>query len=233
MKKVLVSLLTLALLCALTACGGQAQSGGNDGEASQQPSAAQSQQPSATPAPDNQPEETPTGLEVPPAEDETQVGNGVLVAYFSATGTTRPVAERMAEALGAELYEIVPEQPYTDADLNYNTDCRANDEQNDPSARPGISGSVENMEQYDTILLGYPIWWGVEPKIVDTFLESYDLSGKTIVPFCTSGGSGVGSSVSSIRKLVPGAEVLDGRRFSGGASQDDVADWLAGLGLAG
>lgn len=89
------------------------------------------------------------------------------------------------------------------------------------------------MEQYDTILLGYPIWWGVEPKIVDTFLESYDLSGKTTAPFCTSGGSGINASVSSIRELVPDAEILDGQRFSSGASQDDVAGWLARLELAG
>ena len=224
MKKILSALISLSLLCALTACGGG--QGAADSSTSQ-PSAPVQSQPAPS-QPDASAEEPPTGT------DSSEHGaDGILIAYFSATGNTRPVAELMADVLDADLYEIVPEDPYTDADLNYNTDCRANDEQNDPDARPAISGGVEHMEQYDTILLGYPIWWGVEPKIVDTFLESYDLSGKTIAPFCTSGGSGINASVSSIRELVPDAEILDGQRFSSGASQDDVAGWLARLGLAG
>ncbi len=113
----------------------------------------------------------------------------ILVAYFSATGNTRPVAEKAAEVTGGDLFEIVPAQPYTAADLNYNTDCRANAEQNDPGARPAIANAVEDMGQYDTVLIGYPIWWGRAPKIIHTFLETYDLSGKTVAAFCTSGSS--------------------------------------------
>ena len=153
-------------------------------------------------------------------------GGKVLVAYFSATGNTRPVAEKVAEATGGDLFEIVPAQPYTVADLNYNTDCRANAEQNDPNARPAISSTVENMEQYDAVLIGYPIWWGRAPKIIHTFLETYDLSGKTIATFCTSGGSP--HEDATLRDYEPDAAWLEGRRFSG---TSQVEDWVNGLDL--
>ncbi len=155
----------------------------------------------------------------------------VLIAYFSATHNTEGVAHHLEEILDADLYEIVPEQPYTSADLNYNTDCRANQEQNDPDARPAISGGVEDMGQYDVIFLGYPIWWGQAPKIISTFLECYDLSGKTIVPFCTSGSSGIGSSAANLHSLAGSATWLDGQRFGAGASRSAVEAWVNGLGL--
>lgn len=158
-------------------------------------------------------------------------GTKVLIAYFSATNNTEGIANHLKAILDADLYEIVPETPYTSADLNYNTDCRANREQNDASARPTISGSVSNMEQYDVIFLGYPIWWGQAPKIIYTFLESYDLSGKTIVPFCTSGSSGIGSSASNLHNLASSTTWLNGQRFSGGASRSTVESWVNGLGL--
>lgn len=156
----------------------------------------------------------------------------VLVAYFSATGTTEGVAENIAAGLNADLYEIVPQEPYTDADLNYNDDdSRSTIEMNDPDARPAISGSVENMEQYDIVFIGYPIWWGEAPRIISTFVESYDFSGKTIVPFCTSGGSGIGSSAEDLEELTSGAEWLSGSRLRGSDSQEDVMEWVNGLGL--
>ena len=157
---------------------------------------------------------------------QTPSGGKILVAYFSATGNTRPVAEKVAEVTDGDLFEIVPAQPYTAADLNYNTDCRANAEQNDPDARPAIANAVEDMERYDVVLLGYPIWWGRAPKIIHTFLETYDLSGKTIAAFCTSGGSG--HEDATLRDYEPNATWLEGRRFSG-ASQ--VEDWVNGLDL--
>lgn len=167
-----------------------------------------------------------------PETDTGAEGTKVLVAYFSATGTTEGVAEHIANGLNADLYEIVPEEPYTDADLNYSDDnSRSTLEMNDPSARPAISGSVENMEQYTTIFIGYPIWWGDAPRIVSTFMESYDFSGKTIIPFCTSGGSGIGSSASNLEQLTSGAAWLDGRRLNGSDSQDTVMEWVNGLGL--
>ena len=156
----------------------------------------------------------------------------VLVAYFSATNTTKPLAEYIADGLDADLYEIVPETPYTSADLNYNnSSSRATVEMNDPNARPAISGNVSNMEQYDIIFIGYPIWWGQAPRIVSTFFESYDFSGKTIVPFCTSGSSGIGSSATNLHSLTYGAHWVNGQRFGGGTSRSTMIQWVNGLGL--
>lgn len=156
----------------------------------------------------------------------------VLVAYFSATNTTEGVAQTIANGLNADLYEIVPEEPYTDADLDYHdNNSRSTLEMNDPAARPAILGSVENMEQYDIVFIGYPIWWGDAPRIVSTFMESYDFSGKTIIPFCTSGGSGIGSSASNLEELTSGATWLDGQRLHGGDSENTVMEWINGLGL--
>ena len=162
-------------------------------------------------------------------QQQPTAGSKTLVAYFSATNTTRPLAEYAADILNADLYEIVPEVPYTDADLAYYTNGRADREQNDSSARPAISGSVANMADYDVIFLGYPIWHGQPPRIISTFLESYDFAGKTIVPFCTSHSSGY--SDSSIKPLAPGANWIAGRRFAGGTSRGTVEEWINGLEL--
>lgn len=162
---------------------------------------------------------------------EPAEGGKVLISYFSATNNTENIANHLKDILNADLYEITPETPYTAADLNYNTDCRANREQNDASARPTISVGVDNMEQYDVVFLGYPIWWGQAPKIISTFLESYDFSGKTIVPFCTSGSSGIGSSAANLQPLASAAAWLDGQRFSGSASRSTVEAWVDGLTL--
>ena len=150
----------------------------------------------------------------------------ILIAYFSCTNTTEAIAEHIQAETEGTLYEIVPQVPYTAADLNYNTDCRANREQNDPAARPAISESVENIEKYDVVFVGYPIWWGQAPKIIYTFLESYDFSGKTVVPFCTSASSSIGSSDTNLHALAPTAEWVSGRRFASGTSQKTVADWI-------
>ena len=151
-----------------------------------------------------------------PENPEQPQKSKILVAYFSCTGTTKAVAEKIAELTGGDLYEIVPSDPYTAADLNYNNNnCRANREMNDPSARPAIAGDNIDLSAYDTVIIGYPIWWGTMPRIINTFLDTYDLSGKTVLPFCTSGGSGISSSVSAIKSAEPGANVKDGLRASG------------------
>ena len=163
---------------------------------------------------------------------EETAGSHILVAYFSATGTTKGVAVNLAEALNADLYEIVPEEPYTAEDLNYNDrSTRATVEQNTPDVRPAIAGSVENMDQYDAVFIGYPIWWGDAPRIVSTFVESYSFDGKTMVTFCTSGGSGIATSERTLREQADGGEWLSGSRFSGGASVEELRDWAAGLGV--
>ncbi len=164
------------------------------------------------------------GIHNPPVN-----ASNVLVAYFSCTNTTEAIAKHIeAETKGAH-YEIVPEVPYTVDDLKYYTGGRADKEQADPNARPAIGDEVEDMEKYDVIFLGYPIWHGEAPRIIYTFLESYDFSGKTIIPFCTSHSSGIGSSDTNLHWLAPNAEWVSGRRFSSGTSQDTVAEWIDSL----
>lgn len=136
----------------------------------------------------------------------------ILVAYFSASKTTEHAAKEIAQAVGADLYEICPDKAYTAADLNWNDKkSRSTVEMNDPGCRPKIAGTVEHMEQYDTVLIGFPIWWYVEPRIVDTFLESYDFSDKTVIPFATSGGSGIGGAEKSLREHCPKANWKPGK----------------------
>lgn len=220
MKKAIVILLSLTMILGLTACG-------NSASKTKQPSTEDTFVESKA---DTESAETSTNMENTDNQDAQE--HKILVAYFSATGTTKGVAEHIANGLNSDIYEIVPEEAYTDADLDYNdNNSRTTIEMNDPDARPAISGSVENMEQYDIIFVGYPIWWGEAPRIVSTFMESYDFSGKTIVPFCTSGGSGIGSSASNLERLTSGATWLDGRRLNGSDSQDTVMEWVNSLDL--
>ena len=220
MKKAIVILLSLTMILGLTACG-------NSASKTKQPSTEDTFVESKA---DTESAETSTNMENTDNQDAQE--HKILVAYFSATGTTKGVAEHIANGLNADIYEIVPEEAYTDADLDYNdNNSRTTIEMNDPDARPAISGSVENMEQYDIIFVGYPIWWGEAPRIVSTFMESYDFSGKTIVPFCTSGGSGIGSSASNLERLTSGATWLDGWRLNGSDSQDTVMEWVNSLDL--
>ncbi len=149
-----------------------------------------------------------------------------LVAYFSASGTTAKVAKKMAEAIGADLFEIKPETPYTGADLNWqNKNSRSSVEMNDRSSRPAIAVKVADMPQYDVVFVGFPVWWYREPSIIDTFMESYDFAGKTVIPFATSGGSGLGDSAANMQKLAKGAKVVGGKRFSGNASAEELKAW--------
>ena len=146
----------------------------------------------------------------------------VLVAYFSASGVTARAAKAAADAVGADLYEIRPAEPYTSADLNWmDRKSRSTVEMNDPACRPAIGSPVEHMEQYDTVFVGFPIWWYVEPRIVDTFLESYDFSGKTLIPFATSGGSGISKAEKSLQAHCPKADWKKGQLLNGSGA----ADW--------
>ena len=203
MKKWITLLLALSLILAFSACG----------QSSTEPEA------ESTP-----PESTEAAMEK--RSDDAKI----LVAYFSRTGNTRPLAEHAAELLDADLYEIQAADPYTDADINYgDSDSRTSKEQNDPDARPSIAGSVENMEQYDIVVLAYPIWWGQAPRIISTFIESYDFSGKTIIPFCTSGSSDIGRSAEDLQALCSDDTVwVQGKRFPAGAVED-LEDWLQSI----
>ena len=152
-----------------------------------------------------------------------------LVAYFSATGTTAHAAKALAEAIAADLFEIAPEQPYSAADLNWNDkNSRSSQEMADEKCRPAIAGDTPEMSDYDTVFLGFPIWWYVEPRIIDTFLEAHDFSGKTIVPFATSGGSGLGKAPQRMATLTPGTTVTEGRLLNGRLDADELRAWAEG-----
>ena len=151
-----------------------------------------------------------------------------LVAYFSASGTTGRVAERLAQAIGADLFEIEPEQPYTAADVDCrNASSRSSIEMNDRSCRPAIASHVEDMGIYDVVFVGFPIWWYREPSIVDTFMEAYDFAGKLVVPFATSGGSGIGDSGANMAALAPGAKVERGDRLASSITAADLRGWAS------
>ena len=155
----------------------------------------------------------------------------ILVAYFSASGVTEAAARKLANAEGADLFQICPEVPYTKEDLDWtNKQSRSTLEMQDLSCRPAICGQVEDMEQYDVVFVGFPIWWGREPSIIDTFLTAYDFKGKCIIPFCTSGGSNIGNTAQRIRELT-GANVNEGKRLGGTVSEEDLKLWTDGLGL--
>lgn len=164
----------------------------------------------------------------------TPTDSNILVACFSATGNTWPLAQYAAEYLSADLFRIEPEEPYTDADLNYNNNnSRANKEMNDDTSRPALAATVENMAQYDTVILAFPIWWGQAPRIIETFIESHDLSGKTVLCFCTSGNSGYGRTSSILSALTDDSVTwLEGHRFSVGTSAEQMQQWLQEMGIA-
>ena len=216
MKRFFALLHALLFVCALTACAAAPASG----------------TPAATPQP-MAPKSQPASDSVPAPSSASSAGQPrVLVAFFSATGNTGEVARTLQAVLDADLFAIVPQEPYTEADLNYSDDaCRANQEQNDPQARPAIAGTPEDAGQYDVVFLGYPIWWGQAPKVIYTFLESCDFGDAVIVPFCTSGSSGIGSSAEPLQALAENARWLEGQRFAAGADEEEIAAWVDGLDL--
>ncbi len=165
-----------------------------------------------------------------PSSEDTPAHSDVLVAYFSATGTTKGVAERIAAVTGGDLYEILAAEPYTEEDLNYNdSNSRSTAEQNDKTVRPEIGSEDISLEGYTTIYLGFPIWWGEEPRILDTFVEKYSFEGITVIPFCTSGGSGIGRSGPNMEELAGSGTWLEGKRFSAGVSEEDLTSWIDGM----
>lgn len=227
MKKITALLLTIGMCAGVTACGNE-QAGNSTTVESETVGATEAVSESETTESTTEQIESieESSVEEKSESSETN-GTNTLIVYFSATGTTEGIAEYIAEGLRADIYEIIPEEPYTDADLDYgDNNSRSTLEMNDSSIRPAISGSVDNMEQYDTIYIGYPIWWGEAPRIVDTFVESYDFTDKTVIPFCTSASSGMGSSASGLESLAGSGNWLSGQRFSGNESAETVMEWV-------
>ena len=231
-SKILLSIITGTCLVSFTACG----SSDSSNQSSQQTTTTLQEQTTDTTTTATTKEDKTTPevteennetTETPKSED----GN-TLVVYFSRTGNTEKIAEYLIELTNADSYVIEAAVPYTDEDIEYNNaSCRANQEQNDKSVRPEIANSIDSIDSYDTIFLGYPIWWGQEPRIIDTFLECYDFSEKTVIPFCTSGSSGISTSEKNISELVTIGTQLEGKRFAAGASKDEVKEWYDTLNL--
>lgn len=216
-------LLAVLMILSLAACGSKTS---NDTPA-QTPS-------NGTPT-ENTPAETPDDAATGDA-DNTASGGKVLVVYYSASGNTKRVAEDIAEAADGDLFEITPAEPYTSDDLNWtNSDSRVSREHDDESLRdvPLTTTEVENWDDYDTVFIGYPIWWGIAAWPVDTFVKNNDFTGKTVIPFATSSSSGMGQSGTLLSEMAGTGDWQDGQRFSSGASQSDVADWVSGLDLNG
>ncbi len=208
----IISMLVLVMLCVLTACGSQTTSSVPVSRETSAETASESKE--AETAPDTEPAETNTD-------------RSVLVVYFSATGTTKGVAEKIASITDADLYEILPSEPYTSEDLNYSDKTsRTSVEQNDKSVRPEIGSDPVEIHGYTTVFLGFPIWWGEEPRIMDTFAESHDFDGITVIPFCTSGGSGIGTAESDLKDLAGSGNWIEGRRFGGNVSEADLQSWI-------
>ncbi len=160
------------------------------------------------------------------AEETNMTNDKILVAYFSATGNTKSVADKLATAIGADLFEIVPEQPYTSDDLNWQNDkSRSSVEMGDRNSRPAIASKIEDISQYKIVFVGSPIWWGREPSIMDTFIESYNFAGKTVIPFATSGSSGIGDYGANLQSLAPNAKVMVGKRFSTDVTPEELKNW--------
>lgn len=174
----------------------------------------------------NSPDENTPSEETADANEN----NGTLVVFFSVTGTTKGVAEKIAGITGADTYEIKAAQEYTDADLDWNdSNSRSTKEQNDSSVRPEIGSEAVSLDGYSTIYIGYPIWWGEEPRIMDTFVESYNFDGITVIPFCTSGSSGIGRSGQNLADNAGGGTWLDGKRFGGDVSEDEIRVWIESM----
>lgn len=221
MKKVICILLCLILSISLTACG---NSPANESNGSLDP---------VSDIPDSSSEIQSTVPEAPGSagnESEAPEGNKTLVVYYSATGSTKAVAETIADTLGADIFEIIPEEPYSSSDLDWtNSDSRVCEEHNDESKRnvPLTKSVPDNWEQYDTVYIGYPIWWGIAAWPINGFIEANDFSEKTVIPFCTSASSGFGSSGELLEEAAASGNWLEGKRFSSNAAKEDINKWLS------
>lgn len=224
MKKTIALFLSLVMAISLAACGTESADNGQTSQPNSNSSSAVTQTPT-------EPDPTPETPEETPSNTTDSSEGDILIAYFSWSGNTEALAGMIQTETDGDLFAIEPEAPYTD-DYNALLD-QAQQEQAD-QARPTLAAQVENWEQYDTIFVGYPNWWGDTPMVILSFLESYDCTGKTIIPFCTSGGGGFGSSVTSVTSSAAGAEILDGFHVGGSSVEragEDVAAWIDALGL--
>ena len=235
MKKITAILLSVLLVFSLAACGNNQQAKDTAPEPSSEPVSDTISEPEKT----EQPSETPSDSQTE-NEDNTNdtdmesTGGKTLIVYYSASGNTEEVANYIASATGGDLFEIVPTEIYTNADLDWtDDDSRVSREHDNEDERdvPLVSDTVDNWNEYDTVFIGYPIWWGIAAWPVDGFIKANDFTGKTVIPFCTSSSSGLGESGELLEEMAGTGEWLEGERFRSGASEETVQSWVEGLGL--
>ena len=233
MKRTLSLLMSLVMALSLAACGGNGNSSSQASSAAPESSAAESSaSESSSEASSEISSEAPSSSQA--QSEDTGSGSSALVVYYSATGNTEQVAQYIANATGGDLFEIQPVEPYTDDDLNWTDDnSRVSQEHADESLRDVelVADTVDNWDQYDTVFIGYPIWWGIAAWPVDGFVEANDFSGKTVIPFCTSTSSGLGESGQLLADMAGTGDWQEGQRFRSGASAEDVQSWVDELGL--
>ena len=230
-KKLLSLSLAAVMALSLAACG---QSDATDDSQSAGPNQEETSTPAPTPTPENG-EDTSAPDASEPEDSQSGENGGVLVVYYSATGNTEAVAGYIAEATGGDLFELEPAEPYNDADLNWTDEnSRVTLEHEDESLRDVelVADTVDNWDSYDTVFIGYPIWWGIAAWPVDSFVEANDFTGKTVIPFCTSSSSGLGQSGELLAEMAGTGDWQEGQRFRSSASQEDVTEWVASLGLS-
>lgn len=235
MKKMMLSLLAAMCMLGSTACGNadsssssaagtsaQTQDGLQETQAQQSDEVTEAEQSDEEKAVPGQTEEQSQN-----ADTDASTGADTIVVYFSATGTTKGVAERIASVTNADIFELIPAEPYSDADLDWNdSGSRTTIEMNDPDVRPAIANDTVDLESYTTVYIGYPIWWGDAPRMMSTFVEAHDFDGKTVIPFCTSGGSGIGRSGSNLASQAGSGNWLEGGRLDAGISESEIQDWI-------
>ena len=236
MKKVIISLAAVFCMLGFTACGNTDNSSSPAAETSAQTQAdlqeteSQQTEQSAEVTESEQSDEEKAAPEQTAEQPQTDgfdenTGADTIVVYFSATGTTKGVAERIASVTNADIYELIPAELYSDADLDWNdSGSRTTIEMNDPDVRPAIANDTVDLDSYSTVYIGYPIWWGDAPRMMSTFVEAHDFDGKTVIPFCTSGGSGIGRSGSNLASQAGSGNWLDGSRLDASISENEIQD---------
>ncbi len=228
MKRMIITLLIMLCTLGFTACGNAESASDTDSsDAVVQTQAQQTQTAEQTHSSDDKSASSQASSGADTSQASSDTHKDTIVIYFSATGTTKGVAQRIASVTNADIYEIVPAQPYSSADLDWHDEkSRSTIEMNDSSARPGIAGDKISLDGYKTVYIGYPIWWGDAPRIMSTFVEAYSFEGKTVIPFCTSGSSPIGRSGSNLASQAGSGKWLGGKRLAAGMTEDEIKSWI-------
>lgn len=231
MKKAALTILSFFCIFAMSGCGNSQTDSNINSDSTVQNTTAEPTESEKTTAENSDIIPTSESVTTPePEEEKGSTDDETLVVYFSATGTTKGVAERIASVTNADLYEIIPAEPYSSDDLDWHdSKSRTSIEMNDTDARPAIESDTISLDSYSTVYIGYPIWWGEAPRIMSTFVESYDFSDKTVIPFCTSGSSGIGRSGDNLKDLANSGNWLSGDRLDANISESEIQDWINDL----